>query len=260
MPAPDEGTAATANRPPAAWGRRLRFWALLVLETLTRRDLARLARTRLGLGQPAVVTGLDHLPRLGTFVLAVNHYDRGLTLDVAAAVLLAAGRARPEVGCQLMIVSGQRARPPARGWLRFHPGLALVDYWHRRWAGHLLRLPWRNRAPSIAALRAWRQRLARQPALVFPEAQASLRFGTIRPGAGRWLGTLAEPTVPVGVWWQAGGWQVRFGPPLRWSHRPELHDYQLGLMMAALLPADLAGAWRDDLCRWRAAHGLGDDA
>ena len=56
-----------------------------------------------------------------------------------------------------------------------------------------------------------------------------------------------------------GGWQVRFGPPLRWSHRPELHDYQLGLMMAAVLPDDLAAAWRDDLHRWRAAHGLGDE-
>jgi hypothetical protein len=42
---------------------------------------------------------------------------------------------------------------------------------------------------------------------------------------------------------------------VRWSRRAELHDLQIGLAIADLLPDDLAGSWRDNLARWRALHG-----
>ncbi len=92
---------------------------------------------------------------------------------------------------------------------------------------------------------------------MFPEegARASRAlFADIRPGAGRWLASLAVPVVPVGVFRSDEGWRVAFGPPVRWSSRAELRDVQLGLAIASLLPPDLAPRWLPLLERWRAAH------
>jgi len=118
----------------------------------------------------------------------------------------------------------------------------------------LLTIPLDNPRSSIALLRAWRHRVGRQPALVFPEGRARLRFGAMRPGSGRWLAALAVPTQPVAVWWQHGHWQVRIGAAVQWSARADLHEEQLGPAIADLLPVELAQAWQHSLTRWRAAH------
>jgi hypothetical protein len=189
-------------------------------ETLTGRRLARLARLRLPPGQPGVVLGRERLPRAGPFVLALNHYHARHTLDVLAAAARAATASRPDLADQFLIVAGRRAGPAAPR----HPIARLVRWLsergRRRWAAHLLRLPWRNDGPSIGELRAWRRRLAE----------------------------------PVAVWWAGGVWRVRFGRPIRWSHRADLHDLQIGLAIADLLPDDLADRWRPTLRRWRALH------
>ena len=72
-----------------------------------------------------------------------------------------------------------------------------------------------------------------------------------RPGVGRWLAALPVPTLPCAVWFDGARWCVNLGAALVWSPRPSVRDVQLGLALAALLPDELQGGWRDDLARWR---------
>ncbi len=240
------------------------FWTSFLLESGGRRRLAPLVRRRLGTAWPPQAHGLAHLPSTGTFVLAANHYGGRRALDTIAAILAAANEARPDLADRYLLITGQRVRPASRGTpLLARLSRMLVGLAFRRWARHTLRLPLGNtqRHPSgrssasIAVLREWRRRAALQPSLVFPEGRARLAFEALRPGAGRWLATLGVPVLPVGVWWADGVPHVRLGAPMRWSHRAELRDAQLGLAIAALLPSELVPAWAPAMARWRAAHG-----
>ncbi len=237
-----------------SFGRWLLFWLGFVIETFTRRRLSQLVRLRLGRAQ-LELTGLANLPPTGNFVLAVNHYNGWPTLDVIAAVYAAANRVRPDQADRYAIIVGRRERTrttppplPARLIRR------VINLAFQRWEANAARLPLGNRRSSIQTLREWRTRVKRQPTLVFPEGKARLQFGLVRSGAGRWLGAVGVPVVPVSIWWYAQAWHIRFGPPINWSHRPELHDIQLGLTLANLLPPELAPTWQDSLARWRETH------
>ncbi len=224
----------------------LRFWLRFAYETLTERRLAALAEVRM-LGERLTVSGVEHLPA-GNFVLAVNHYNGRATFDTAAAVLSA--MQRPDIFERLLFVVGKRERPARKTKA---PLVRLVNWIYGRWSRHMVSVPLYNVSPSLAGLREWRER--DQPVFVFPEGKARLCLGRMRVGSGRWLSWLALPVIPVGVWWeQETGWHVCFGRPIAWSERVELRDLQLGLAMAALLPADLAPEWQIDLERWREAH------
>jgi hypothetical protein len=235
------------RRPSAA-----KIWHLcgfvltLMVETLGRRRLSRVLAQRLG-SAPLAVGGLDAVPARGPFVLAVNHHRAGATMQVVAAAVLAAARARPDVADACALVIGQRTG--ARRWAR-----AIAAAVFRRWARNVIRVPTHNEQPSLASLRAWRRRVAEQPVLVFPEGRAAPAFGDIRPGAGRWLASLKAPILPVAVWPHEGGFRVELGHPMEWAKRAELHDLQLGLAIAAMLPAELAPAWQETLARWREVH------
>jgi len=166
-----------------------------------------------------------------------------------------AAQVRPDLYQNLLLITGRRVRSstkpiaiPARlvSW-----AMGLV---FGRWQQHLLRIPWSNQRASVKTLREWRERGQYQTSVVFPEGKSSLEFKPVRKGAGRWLAGMTVPIVPGAVWWEAGRWQVRFGPPIVWSHRPELHDLQLGLNIANLLPADLAPGWQESLAHWHTAH------
>ncbi len=238
------------------WRRWLIFWSVFVFETLTQQRLSRLVAARAGRPGSAQCDGLENLPANGSFVLAVNHYRGFLSLDVIAAVLSAANLVRPDLADNYLVITGRRARakpPPPLSPARLMR--RIVDFAFRRWAGHLAQIALGNSTASIQALRDWRKRAQQQAVLVFPEGKARLQFGRVRTGAGRWLTTLHTPIVPVGVWW-CDGWHIRFGPPLRWSHRSELRDVQLGLAIATLLPPELAPDWQAALTQWRAAHNL----
>ncbi|MCU0465921.1 MAG: hypothetical protein MUF38_15300 [Anaerolineae bacterium] len=241
---------AAANSPTDRYrGRRIEpvgFWLRVLAATIGRREIPPLVRARLRGEQVAAVCGLQHLPASGALTLAVNHYNGRASLDVAAAVLHAVGERRPDLVRDILFIVGQVQRDrrglPARLFTR------ASDWVFWRWARHAQRIPLRNSAPSPVGLRGWSGR--NQPVFVFPEGKARLTFGAVRHGSGRWLAAQAIPTVPVAVWWVRGeGWHVRVGRPLRWSNRPHLHDTQLALGMAALLPLDLAPAWQADLAR-----------
>jgi 1-acyl-sn-glycerol-3-phosphate acyltransferase len=224
------------------------------METVGRRRLGPVTRRRLAFMPPPQVEGLNVLPRTGVFVLAVNHGKGSRALDGIAAVLVAANRARPELANRYLLVAGQRRRDyrelPRLGRLVRR----LVVWTFRRWERNVMRIPLGNSRASISSLRQWRRRVRRQPTLVFPEGRGSRTFEAIRPGSGRWLATIGTPVLPVGVWWEAEHPRVRFGAPIAWAARSDLHDAQLGLAIADLLPTAHAPAWEPALRRWRAAH------
>ncbi len=212
---------------------------------------------------PPRVEGLRFLPTAGVFVLAVNHGKGRRALDGIAAVLATANRARPDLANRYLLVAGQRRRD-----LRKLPRLGrlirrIVVWTFQRWERNVVRIPLGNADVSISSLRQWRQRVRRQPTLVFPEGRGRETFEAVRTGSGRWLATIGIPVLPVAVWWEGEDPTVRFGPPIAWAGRSALHDAQLGLAIAGLLPATHAPAWEPALRRWREAHvgqmGSGDE-
>jgi hypothetical protein len=243
-------TAALGPRWP--FFASLWFWCHVARETIARRHLSRVVEQRLR-GRAIASCGADVVPHHGGFVLAVNHYHAGLTIDVVSAALASAAQARPAVDEECTVIVGQRAAP-----LRMSRWRAFVRWtaarFLARWEKNVLRIPTGRAAAGLGALRAWRKRAAVGPILVFPEGVANGQLDAMREGAGRWLSSLGVPVIPVGVWWAEERWNVAFGAALEWSRREPLRDVQLGLAMAELLPAELAPEWIEPLAKWRAAH------
>jgi 1-acyl-sn-glycerol-3-phosphate acyltransferase len=232
-----------------------RFWLRLIRETFGQRRVMPLIDARMASERVCAVQGLECIPNEGAFILAANHYSGRAALDTVAAVLSALSQARPDAVDNITIVIGQKRNTPKNRVqaLAYRIVVRLLDAGYARWQTNIVRIPLKNPEPSPSGLRDWRRR--NQPMFVFPEGRASVPFGSIRRGAGRWLAALDLPVVPVAIWWMEGeGWTVRFGSPLEWTPRPDLRDVQLGLAMASLLPPTLASAWQSDLARWRAAH------
>lgn len=224
-----------------------------VFESVTSRSLSRLVRRKVA-GQSIRVSGLGNLPETGVFVLAANHSRSGMTIGLAAAVMTAAGHARPDLDDAYMLVAGQRARREQVASVMARTARSIGERLRRLWARHLLVVLMENDRPDIKSLREWRRRCRLQPSVVFPEGKAGHEFCPVRQGCGKWLASLPVPTVPVGAWWFESAWHIRFGRPIEWSRRADLHDLQLGLTIASLLPADLTSDWQECLQRWQIAH------
>lgn len=237
-----------------AW---VRFWFVAIAETLGARRFGRVLDARVG-ARAMDVIGSEHVPREGAFVFAVNHYHAGLTLDVIAATLRAASAVRPRIDDECAVVTGHRiplqsARSPGRLVLTMR---WLAGRFFARWSANVVRI--RIGAAQgvfgLAGMRAWQTRARAGPTLVFPEGVANGDLVTMREGVGAWLASFGVPVVPVGVCWSEGRWRVEIGAPMQWAKRRDLRDVQLGMAIAALLPEELAPAWRDLLARHRAAH------
>ncbi|HEX2913074.1 MAG TPA: 1-acyl-sn-glycerol-3-phosphate acyltransferase [Chloroflexia bacterium] len=240
------------SKPPI--GRWLYFWFGFLLETLTKRRLARLVKLRLGKTPLSPPQGLEKLPATGTFVLAANHFSGWPVIDVIPAILTAANRQRPDLADDYLIIVGRREPRRSNPPLPARLSRKVINFAFARWSKNVIRLPLDNRQVSIKFLREWRTRVQKQPVLVFPEGKARLEFGPVRAGVGRWFSNLDVPVVPVGIWWHENTWHVRIGPAIEWSSRNELHDFQLGLAIANLLPPELATRWQKALNEWRATH------
>ncbi len=231
-------------------GRWLVFWPGYTFETLTRRRLSRIVKWR-SWGIRVEVQGLENIPKGPGFILAANHYRGWPVLDVIAVIFKTVRLGRPELANNCAVIIGERERrqpsPPPLPARLLRRG---YRWMYRRWALNTALLPLDNRRASVKTLREWRIRVQHQPMLVFPEGKARLEFGLLRRGSGRWAASLGVPVVPVGVWWHKAVWQVRIGRPVNWSPRNELHDVQLGLGIAHLLPPELAPRWQKGLSQW----------
>lgn len=224
------------------------FWIAFAIVTLTTRRISKVARSeRRG---KLIASGLENLPAEGSFVLASNHFKSGRMLEPPLAVMRALLPARESQVDNMLFVVGQRDRKPP-GNIIARSVKAVVEFVFRRWSRHIVRIPLGNAQMSIKSLREWRDRAERQVTFVFPEGWARKEFAAIRPGAGQWLRAFAKPVVPVGMWLDGETWHVSFGKPIKWSQRAELHDVQLGLSIAQLLPAAVAPDWQDILRRWK---------
>lgn len=222
------------------------LWATVARETCGRRRIRPIAAH---FTDPWSAHGLENLPATGVFTLALNHLrpagQRQATTRLLASVYAAVNTVRADLAESWVVVVGYRPRPGPRA-------RALAWAWGR-WAEHTVRLPMQG--PTAAAtLRQWRQSARQYPVAVFPEGRSGPTFGQVRPGSGRWL--LREgATIPVGVWYGDGRWQIAFGPAVRPAADPRLHDLQLGLAIARLLPSAVAPCWQPLLARWQALHG-----
>jgi hypothetical protein len=238
------------------WAQLLSFGLMFMAETFLTRDLSRLMRWQIG-RPPIEVHGAENLPDKGVFIFAVNHFKSGQVVGLFSAVMAAAERYRPELLKDYLLVVGQKVSSHKRSnGVGVKLARRFAGWIKTRWKKNLLHIALGNDRPNIACLRDWRRRAGRQPVILFPEGKADLQFNGVRNGAGRWLASIDSPTIPVGVWWRDDKWHVRFGKSVEWTGRAELRDVQLGLSMAALLPADIAESWQDDLDQWRTAHSL----
>jgi hypothetical protein len=236
---------------------RWRFWWLFLWQSLTGRDLLPLSRE---MADAFVVRGLENIPATGVFTIAVNHTMRRWTPRLLATLHQATLSHRPDLARDWLVIVGYReANIEGRPWWvrRLVKTVRAVYGWlHQRWDYNVLRLPMGNNRNSVEALRDWRERAPRQPAVVFPEGRGKDTFEEIRAGAGRWLAMLGVPVLPVSMWWEATAnrWQIVIAPPIEWSEDASLHDLQVGLEIALGLPAEEAPSWQTALAAWENAH------
>ncbi len=237
--------------------QKLIFIVSLLGATLFYRSASAMARLFERLFGKVNVGGADLIPNSGSFTLAVNHFHGAWTPFVAAAVLAAVRRQRPDVVDDIALVIGQRNDGKKRvfiaRWIR-----GIVLWILHRWQHNILRIPLGNKTVAIDSLRTWRRVAKERPTFVFPEGLASVTFERVRPGAGQFARSLGVPCVPCAVWWHQGEWHVEFDAPILWAENSELSDLQVGLSIARLLPADLVPSWRDALERWNRAHGVSE--
>ncbi len=236
---------------------RLLLWLKLTWQTFTSCDLLPLSRE---MSDSYIISGLEYLPPAGVFTLAANHTTSRWLPRLLAALHQATLLKRPELAADWIVIVGYRnPRLARKGQLaRFIVSQVrrITGWIFKRWEHNILRVPMASDRASIEALRDWKNRASRQPTIVFPEGRGTRTFEDVRPGSGRWLANLNVPVLPVSAWWEPAEkrWQIVIGPAIEWSQQNRLHDLQIGLEIAAGLPASEAPAWQEALHNWEAAY------
>lgn len=249
----NEGATPRRYRPRAlsvAWD-----WLVLAWVTLTSASIATLLR-RLSRPDPVRVEGAEHLPERPAYVLALNHFSDGATGATVRAALDAVRDARPTHIERVLMVGGrrERARRTVISRMFARVGGAVARWVRARWREHFVVISMEGTSSDWGALRAWKRVARERVSVVFPEGIAGYELGAMRDGAGRWLAVMGVAVVPCAVWFDGVQWVVRVGAPVRWAANKRVHDAQLGLAIASLLPENLRGEWSSDLERWRRAR------
>ena len=210
--------------------------------------------------KPPHVTGTEHIPREGSFVLVSNHYQRlDLWIGWSGAVLINAVAQQRTQGIAFHYITTDRARigrftVPGTRWLIQRVanvwGLVLVTpptIAHEQVAGQrfallrLLRLVKQSTSPICIGL--------------MPEGDEGNTRGLKEalPGSGRSLLALSRqglPIIPAAVWEAEGRLHAQFGSPIAATAATTLHNstdsdtaVRRSVMqhIAALLPCVLRG-------------------
>jgi len=215
---------------------------------------------------PRRVHGLENVPREGTFVAVMNHYDRdGLHPYHCAMMVNALVQARrPGDEIRWAFTSellGRRIGP-------FPIPLSLIRWVFRRIAkvyGFVV-MPRREELVlgRAAAMRSLLRVLDEAPVGITPEARGSGRLVEPPRGSGLFLLALARrgvPFLPVAVWEEGTTLVFRFGPPFRLSVPEGLPREQADRLVrervmtaiGLLLPPDWWGEYAEAIARARAA-------
>ncbi len=253
MPDHSAGRGFARLKRKIAQQPKLRFWLAVLWATFTSRRVSEILRLQGRTYAPCRASGMEHLPDSGPFTLAVNHYIPSTLMRILTAVLQAVQVARPDACDQMQIVAGRRPGK-SRAWFLVRWFQSIVRFVLGRWSHNLISIDMDGEGKTIRGLRDWLTRARTQPVLVLPEGQARSRLGALRPGVGKLVRSCGTPVIPVAVWFDEDQriWQVRFGPPVKWSSSAKIEDLQLGIAMARLLPADLARDWQPILDRLEA--------
>ena len=212
------------------------------------------------LPKPPYVTGLEHIPREGSFVLVSNHYQRlDLWIGWSGAVLINAVAKQRTEEIAFHYITTDRARigrftVPGTRWIiqRVATVWSLIlvtppTIAHEHVAGQrfallrLLRLVRNSTAPVCIGL--------------MPEGDEGNTFGLKEalPGSGRSILTLSRqglPIVPAAVWEVDGHLHAQFGAPFSVAAESLQHDatasdaiirQRVMQHIAALLPYALRG-------------------
>ncbi|HXG41762.1 MAG TPA: hypothetical protein VNL95_03450 [Dehalococcoidia bacterium] len=220
---------------------------------------------------PRRVEGLEHVPRTGTFVLLMNHFDRPGLHPYHCAMMVSCflRSVRPDASevrwTFTSELHGRRIGP-------FPIPLPLIRWVFRRIAKvyNLVVMPRREELVMgrAAALRTLLRALDEAPVGITPEARGSGRLVEPPRGSGLFLLVVARrgvPFLPVAVWEEGITLVFRFGPPFHLSlpeglARDEADRLARERVMTAigvLMPPDWWGEYAEAVARASATPEAG---
>jgi 1-acyl-sn-glycerol-3-phosphate acyltransferase len=192
-----------------------------------------------------VITGQQHFPTEGAFILVANHYQRpGLWIGWVGA-LLAEAVCRQRGGdpplrivvtaTQQVKLAGRALTIPLSGWFLSR----VAEFWG------MIRMP--SAVSQVnqraAALRRVIGALKNgEPVLVFPEGEEGSAHGLTQalPGTGAFLAMVSRyaPLIPVGFWEDGAVLRGCVGPPFELSSRDDGENRrEVMRQIAALIPS-----------------------
>lgn len=206
---------------------------------------------------PAILTGAEHLPAEGPYVVVANHFNGpGIWVGLPAALIAyAVGMRTPAAAIRGVGVAAYRDYRLA-GVIPI-PEVVTSSVFARFYGVYdIILMPPKldgPRARSAGVRRILGALRCGDVVILFPEGQNVVNFTmrTLQPGVGHLLRLAAKlraAVVPAAVAHSAGAIMLSFGPPIEFSHRAGREEIEslIGSRIARMLPAVQQGAYACD--------------